>query len=122
MGFSKPIVTISLFLFLSYPALSQDNASPTLQRHINRLMADKAGVVVLMDVASGNILAQRNINVAARRLEFPGSTVKPFVLMELLNSGKVKPEQKLMCRRPLYIGGRRMDCSHPAGITSLDAR
>src|SRR5262249_61441862 len=83
---------------------------------------DKAGAVVLMDVASGNILAQRNINVAARRLEFPGSTVKPFVLMELLNSGKVNPEQKLMCRRPLYIGGRRMDCSHPAGITSFDAR
>ena len=97
------------------------NAGGGLQTEINRLMANKAGAVVLMDVASGKILAQRNINVAAQRPEFPGSTVKPFVLMELLSSGKVNPEQKLMCRRPLYIGGRRMDCSHPAGITSLDA-
>ena len=98
------------------------NAAGGLQSEINRVMTDKAGAVVLMDVASGKILAQRNINDAAKRLEFPGSTVKPFVLMELLSSGKVNPEQKLMCRRPLYIGGRRMDCSHPAGITSFDAR
>src|SRR5262249_47982918 len=97
---------------LTSSSLEANTASP-LQMEINRLMADKAGAVVVMDVASSKILAQWHLNVAAQRLELPGSTVKPFVLMELLSSGKVKPEQRLMCRRPLYIGGRRMDCSHP---------
>lgn len=84
-------------------------------------MTGKAGAVVVMDVASGKILAQHHLEVAGQRLEPPGSTVKPFVLMELLAKGKINPEQRVMCRRPLYIGGKRMDCSHPAGITTLDA-
>lgn len=92
-----------------------------LQDEINHSMAGKAGAVVVVDVASGKILAQWNLNVAAQRLEPPGSTVKPFVLMELLQKGRIDPEQHLVCRRPLYIGGKRMDCSHPVSITSLDA-
>src|SRR5262249_15664000 len=99
----------------------EPNGSGRLQTEINRLLANKSGAVVMMDIASGKIVAQSDLKLAAQRLEFPGSTVKPFVLMELLSSGKVKPEQQLMCRRPLYIGGRRMDCSHPVGITTLDA-
>lgn len=76
---------------------------------------------MVMNVASGKILTHWHLNVAGQRLEPPGSTVKPFVLMELLTTGKIKPEQQIICHRPLYIGGRRMDCSHPASITSLDA-
>ena len=85
-------------------------------------MTGKSGAVIVMDVASGKILAQRHIDLAAQRLEPPGSTVKPFVLMELLSTGKINAEQQVMCRRPLYIGGKRMDCTHPASITTLDAR
>ena len=84
-------------------------------------MANKSGAVVVLDVASGKILAQRHLELAAQKLETPGSTVKPFVLLELLSAGKINPEQRVMCRRPLYIGGKRMDCSHPASITTLDA-
>ncbi|HEY6348600.1 MAG TPA: penicillin-binding transpeptidase domain-containing protein [Candidatus Angelobacter sp.] len=84
-------------------------------------MATRTGAVVVMDVASGKILAQRHLDLAGQRLEPPGSTVKPFVLMELLSTGKINAEQRIMCRRPLYIGGKRMDCSHPASITTLDA-
>ncbi|HEY6968878.1 MAG TPA: penicillin-binding transpeptidase domain-containing protein [Candidatus Angelobacter sp.] len=84
-------------------------------------MANKSGAVVVLDVSSGKILAQSHLSIAAQRLQRPGSTLKPFVLMELLAKEKINPEQHLMCRRPLYIGGKRMDCSHPVGITSLDA-
>jgi penicillin-binding protein 2 len=96
-------------------------AGNSLQAQVNQLMAGKAGAVVVMDVASGKIVAQWHLNVAAQKLEPPGSTVKPFVLMELLEKGKINPEQHLACRRPLYIGGKRMDCTHPASIVSLDA-
>jgi len=120
VNFLRAIVSLFLLLTLGSSAVTQENAS-SLQAEINRLMANKTGAVAVLDVASGKILAQWHLNVAAKRLELPGSTVKPFVLMELLGKGKINPEQHLMCRRPLYVGGKRMDCSHPAGITSLDA-
>ncbi len=98
------------------------DTTASLQTEINRLMTSRAGAAVVLDVASGKILAQWRLNVAAQRLEQPGSTVKPFVLMELLEKEKINPDQHVICHRPLYIGGMRMDCSHPASVTSLDAR
>ena len=61
------------------------------------------------------------MDVAAHRLESPGSTVKPFVLMTLLESGRLDPQKKLLCHRPLWIGAVRMDCTHPEDVTQLDA-
>ena len=84
-------------------------------------MKGKPGAAAVIDVASGELLASWNLKLAAQRLASPGSTVKPFVLDELLRTGKIRPEQRLVCRRPLYIAGRRMDCSHSPAITDLDA-
>jgi penicillin-binding protein 2 len=108
------------FVGAALDAPARDAAA--LQAEINRLMTSRAGAAVVLDVASGKILAQWHLNVAAQRLEQPGSTVKPFVLMELLEKEKINPDQHVICHRPLYIGGMRMDCSHPASVTSLDAR
>jgi penicillin-binding protein 2 len=47
--------------------------------------------------------------------------VKPFVLLKLLQSGKVDPQQHLVCQRKLILAGRRMDCTHSSAITDLDA-
>ena len=120
VNFTKAIPVIFLLLVRSGSVVGQQHAA-ALQTEIDHLMAGKSGAVVVLDVSSGRILAQSHLTIAAQRLERPGSTVKPFVLMELLAKRKINPEQHLMCRRPLYIGGKRMDCSHPAGITSLDA-
>lgn len=98
---------------------AQQNAE--LSSVIAKLMKDKHGSVVALDVVSGKILAQWNLQFAARRVTAPGSTVKPFVLLELLQSGKIDPEQHLVCRRLLTIAGRRMDCTHSPAITDLDA-
>lgn len=84
-------------------------------------MAGQSGAAVVINLATGRILAQWHLEVAAQRLELPGSTVKPFVLMELLEKGRIDPQQHLICHRPLYIGNKRMDCSHPEAISSLDA-
>ncbi len=94
---------------------------PQLAELMAQLMKDKPGAVVLLQVGSGKLLAQWNLKLAAQRLAAPGSTVKPLVLAELLRLGRITPEQRLVCRRPLYIAGRRMDCSHSSAVTDLDA-
>ena len=99
------VKNIPVILFLSLvtlPATAQDKTI-ALQSEINHLMANQSGSVVVLGVSSGKILAQWHLNIAAQRLERPGSTVKPFVLMELLAKRKINPEQHLMCRRPLYV-------------------
>jgi penicillin-binding protein 2 len=83
-------------------------------------MAGKPGAVVVLDVASGKILARSNVKVAAQRVTVPGSVVKPIVLLELLQSGKVDPQQRLACRRTLTLAGRHMDCTHSPAVTALD--
>src|SRR5262249_60078236 len=44
----------------------EPNASGGLQTEINRLMANKSGAVVVMDIASGKVLAQRHLHLAAQ--------------------------------------------------------
>jgi membrane carboxypeptidase/penicillin-binding protein len=116
------------FIFLAAQLLlrvacpgEQTQASAALEPVIAKLMAGKPGAVVVLDVSSGKIVAQSNLRLAAQRVTTPGSVVKPFVLMELLQSGKIDPEQHLVCHRPLTIAGKRMDCTHSPAITNLDA-
>ena len=79
-------------------------------------MSGRAGTAVALDVDSGRILASHRIDVAARRLARPGSTVKPFTL---LASGSTP--RTLVCARKLLIGARQMDCTHPPTPDPLDA-
>ena len=102
-------------------AAQQPPAALDLQPLVAQLMKGKSGAAAVLDVASGKLIASWNLKLASQRLAAPGSTVKPFVLEELLRTGKIRAEQRLVCRRPLYISGRRMDCSHSPAITYLDA-
>ena len=63
-----------------------------------------AGIVAVIDVESGKILAEKKLDFAGKQTVRPGSTRKPFVLMELLDSGKLDPKQRFICPRPLRIG------------------
>lgn len=103
---------------LSAQTISKNEA---LQRNADRAMDGRVGAIVVADVATGQLLAATALDLAAHRLARPGSTVKPFVLMALLESGKIGASEKLLCRRPLRIGGVRMDCAHPATLVDLDA-
>lgn len=71
---------------------------------VDRVPSGPAGTVVVRDVESGEILATENFDFARKQLIRPGSTRKPLVLMELLDSGKLDPKRRLICRRPLRIG------------------
>jgi cell division protein FtsI/penicillin-binding protein 2 len=111
-----------LFVFQAGATYLQNTgANGKLQLAVERAMEGRAGAIVVAEVAAGEILAARGLDVAAHRLERPGSAVKPFVLMALLESGKLNARERLLCRRPLRIKGVRMDCAHPSSVADLDA-
>jgi penicillin-binding protein 2 len=92
-----------------------------LRAAVNRAIKGRVGAIVVADATTGEILAADGLDLAAQRLARPGSTVKPFVLMALLESGKLDANQRLLCRRPLRLGGVRVDCAHPASVVDLNA-
>jgi cell division protein FtsI/penicillin-binding protein 2 len=102
--------------FLLCALLIAPLSAADLQRAMDRVMSGRAGTAVALDVDSGRILARYRIDVAARRLARPGSTVKPFAL--LASGAKART---LVCARKLQIGARQMDCTHPATPDPLDA-
>lgn len=84
-------------------------------------MENHPGTFVVVEVTSGKILASNNLRLAATTLQTPGSTLKPFVLMTLLELHRLDPAQKFLCKRKLQIGSERLDCTHPISISELNA-
>lgn len=92
-----------------------------LQGNVDRALSGPAGTIAVTDVESAAILAAKNQCFAGKQLIRPGSAREPFVLMELPDSGKLDPRRRLICPRPLRIGGMRLDCSHTADVSQFDA-
>jgi penicillin-binding protein 2 len=113
----RVIAVLLLFLLLGVNTGKKEE----LRAAVDRAMKERAGGVVVADVITGEILAAHDLDLTAHRLARPGSTVKPFALMALLESAKLDANQRLLCRRPLRIGGVRMDCAHPSSIVDLNA-
>ena len=76
-------------------------------------MAGRSGTAVVIDIATGKVLAAYHPEVAARRLALPGSSIKTFTLTTLLDAGKINQQTTLMCKRGLTVGGHNLDCTHP---------
>ncbi len=55
-----------------------------LQQAVTRSMNGKSGTAVVIEIASGKVLAAFHPETAARRLALPGSAIKPFALLALL--------------------------------------
>ena len=71
------------------------------------------GVALLMRVSDRRLLRTDGDAVASRWLAHPGSTIKPFSLLALLEAGKVTPKDEFVCPRKLTIAGRDFTCVHP---------
>jgi len=102
-------------------ALETAATGSPLQAAVDRAMAGRDGAMVIVDVATGKILAANRMDRAAHQLASPGSTLKPFVLMSLLEAGRLDPNETFVCRRTLRIGSAQMDCTHPASVTLVKA-
>jgi hypothetical protein len=123
MRLSSIALAISFLLAtaVAFPVRPDESSlTSKLQREVDRAMGKLPGAFVVVDVASRTILAAHRMDLASLRLEAPGSTLKPFVLMTLLETGKLDPKHQFICRRPLQIGSARMDCTHPAAVAELD--
>ena len=119
---SASLRTALLLFALGCPWLSDSTSlDRLLQREVDRSMGTRPGAFVVVDVVSRTILASHGMEIASHRRESPGSTLKPFILMALLESGRLDPSQRLICRRPLRIGSAEMDCTHPVEVSELDA-
>jgi cell division protein FtsI/penicillin-binding protein 2 len=92
---------------------SEATRNSVLQQVVTHAMAGRSGTAVVIEVKTGRILAAYHPDVAARRLVLPGSSIKTFTLMTLLDAGKVNEQTTLMCKRGLTVGGHNLDCTHP---------
>ncbi|HVP55767.1 MAG TPA: penicillin-binding transpeptidase domain-containing protein [Candidatus Eisenbacteria bacterium] len=111
----RVVVCIAVCLTLWDLSWPQDRPADgqMLQPAVTRAMARRRGTAVVLGVATGKILAAYQLDVAAQRVALPGSSIKPFTLLALLQAGKVNGHTALMCKRPLTIGGHKLDCTHP---------
>jgi len=105
---------------LSAPTDAQLDTS-RLQRAVDRAVDESHAAIVVIALEPETILASSHLEAASKALVRPGSAVKPLVLAELVNVGKVDPKQHLVCKRPLRIGSMRLDCSHPSELNQIDA-
>jgi len=116
------LIVLVLAMLLASPLRPDDRvAGSKLQTEVDQAMAKLPGAFVIVDIATRAVLAAHEMDLASNRLEAPGSTLKPFLLMALLETGKLDPKQQFICRRPLKIGSAQMDCTHPAEVRQLDA-
>ena len=107
--------------FGAVSAFSQTGA-PAWQSAVDRAAreAPEARIVVL-DLASGRLLAAHRLDDAARTLAAPGSTLKPLVLYGLVSAGRWNPASRVACNRQLVVAGLRLACAHPLA-PPFDAR
>jgi len=84
-----------------------------LQDGVSNAMADHRGAA-LVDVPSGRMPAIHHPRLAALRAIHPGSSLKSFTLLTPLQKHPVDPRAALLCRRPLTVGGHRLEGPHPA--------
>jgi cell division protein FtsI/penicillin-binding protein 2 len=108
-------------LLVALPCAAQQRG---LADAVDSAMRPHRGAAVVVDVRSNQVLAAHGLEAAGLRLATPGSTVKSFVLLELLETGKAKASERYVCPRRLRIGTRRLDCTHPelpAAIGPADA-
>jgi len=112
----------SLAMLVAFPMHSDDSANPSkLQREVDSALGNLPGAFVVVNVTSRTVLAAHGMDMASLRLEAPGSTLKPFLLMALLETGRVDPKQQFICHKLLRIGSAQLDCTHPAEVRQLDA-
>jgi cell division protein FtsI/penicillin-binding protein 2 len=116
----QTIVPVIVLLFVSSPVGALPSKE-NIEQAVEQVMSGRTGALVVVDVASDAVVAAYRLDLAGHELERPGSTVKPFVLAALLDSGKLDPDQKFLCKHALRIGNVQMDCSHPAFVNELNA-
>jgi cell division protein FtsI/penicillin-binding protein 2 len=80
------------------------------------------GTALLVDTTARRAIAVHAPESAGRLIVPPGSTIKPFSIAALLESGKLRPSDTFRCPGELTIAGRNLACSHPRDLPPMQAR
>lgn len=107
-----------ILLLVTSSAFARDS----LQQSVDRAFSGRDSAAVVVRVSDSRVLASHNLEFLTRRVASPGSVIKPFVLELLLETGAIRPEQTIACRRGLRIAGRKLDCSHPPELNNFSAQ
>jgi penicillin-binding protein 2 len=109
---------ILVCLLLAHSALGQT----PLRKTEATAFAQKRGSAVLLDLASNKILFAHNLRDAAQSATVTGSTLKPLLLLSLLQQGRVDPNARVACVRSQRINGELVRCAHPEDVRDVDAK
>src|SRR3954464_9866202 len=96
LGLHCPAVTLRHIVMLIVAGAStlacaaQRAPQDRMQDALDATMRSHRGTAVLLDLRSNKIIAAHDLSIATQRLATPGSTVKSFVLLKLLETGKAK--------------------------------
>jgi cell division protein FtsI/penicillin-binding protein 2 len=86
---------------------------------LDRFLDPSRGCALLLDVRTRRVFAANSSPLAETILLLPGSTLKPFTLLSLLGTGKLRPDASFLCPERLTLAGRRVDCSHPRMVSPM---
>jgi len=123
-GVLLPTILGAIFLAVSSGALSAScqTLAPVWTSAIERAArAVPEARIVVLDIASGHLLAAHQLDNASRTLAAPGSTLKPLILYRLVSAGRWNPASRVACNRQLVVAGHRLACTHPPA-PPFDAR
>ncbi len=90
-------LTLALFCVALSEGAAAQPASASLQSAVSRAMGNQRGAAVVLDVHSGQIIASSHLDVAARRVVPPGSSIKPFTLTGAAAVGKSQRRKRRCC-------------------------
>ena len=114
----RACVCLAVCLTLWDSASAQSSATatgdPALQQAVTRAMAGRSGAAVVIDVATGKVLAAYHLEVAARRLALPGSSIKTVHAAGAAGGGQGQRADNPDVQAPADAG-RAQPGLHPSG-------
>jgi cell division protein FtsI/penicillin-binding protein 2 len=114
--------SLAILALSSALSASCQTPSPSWQSAVDRASREFPDArIIVLDIASGHLLASYQLSDAARTVTAPGSTLKPLVLYSLIRAGRWNPANRVACNRRLMVAGRRLACTHPPA-PPFDAR
>jgi cell division protein FtsI/penicillin-binding protein 2 len=80
-----------------------------------------SGTAIVMRLTDRRVVHIDNPDFAAHAVLPPASTIKPFVIFSLLESGKLRADDLFSCSRRLQINDHILNCVHPPTPIPMNA-
>lgn len=113
-GSLKTVLVATLLAMTTSPSALASASSVEMKQAAERALAGRAGAIVVLDVRSGETLA--NVFSGMADLPYPpGSTSKVVTAHAGLQTGAIHSETTWTCRNAMRIGGKTFHCTVPGG-------